>query len=283
MPGEYEKRGYLLEDYRYFHLRDERCPEVDTHYHEFYKLTYLLSGHGSYMIEGRWYRIEPGDLVIVRRGEVHRPEIETDRPYERIILYLSSDFFRAAFADDPIQESFARSQGHVIRSSKSFSKRLRTHFDTVEKELSSDEPGARSMARAVVIAALVEILRVLLSSAFETLTAEPGDEKVQAILRYLNEHITEDVAIDALSERFYISKYHMMRRFREETGVPIHAYLAEKRLLLARELIASGCSATDACYRSGYQSYSSFSRAYRKRFASSPTGRVNVYTGSVIE
>ncbi len=103
--------------------------------------------------------------------------------------------------------------------------------------------------------------------------AGSGDSKVLAVLRYLNDHISEEISIDSLAERFYISKYHMMRRFRAETGASIHAYLSDKRLFLARDLIANGASATESCYQSGFKSYSSFSRAYRKRFGATPTGR----------
>ena len=46
--------------------------------------------------------------------------------------------------------------------------------------------------------------------------------------------------MDRLSRQFYISKYHMMRRFKAETGYTIHGYLTEKRLFLAREKIAAG-------------------------------------------
>ena len=62
----------------------------------------------------------------------------------------------------------------------------------------------------------------------------------------------------------------MMRRFREETGTSIHNYLSDKRLLAARDLIQSGLSATDACFRCGFRSYSAFSRAY----GATPTGRI---------
>ena len=65
----------------------------------------------------------------------------------------------------------------------------------------------------------------------------------------------------------------MMRLFRRETGTTIHGYLTERRLGLARELMAGGMSATDACFRSGWRSYCSFTRAYGKRFGSTPTGR----------
>ena len=53
MDENYEKRGYLLEDFRLFHLKDDRGTKVDYHYHEFCKIVLLLSGSGSYTVEGR--------------------------------------------------------------------------------------------------------------------------------------------------------------------------------------------------------------------------------------
>ena len=94
------------------------------------------------------------------------------------------------------------------------------------------------------------------------------------ILRYLEANLAEDISIDDLAAQFFISKYHMMRRFREETGTSIHNYLSDKRLLAARDLIQSGLSATDACFRCGFRSYSAFSRAYGKLFGATPTGRI---------
>ena len=50
MP-QYEKRGYLLEDFRLFHLRSEGGEKVDYHYHEFCKILLLVSGQGSYIVD----------------------------------------------------------------------------------------------------------------------------------------------------------------------------------------------------------------------------------------
>ena len=116
---------------------------------------------------------------------------------------------------------------------------------------------------------MVEWNRVTSRNRYITATA--GDSKIVSILQYLSLNLTEPLSIDDIAERFYISKYHMMRRFKEETGYTIHSYVAEKRLLLARQLLQSGQSVTEACYRSGYQDYSTFSRAYRKRFGASPS------------
>ena len=49
----YQRRGYLHEDFRLFHLRDMGVEEMEYHYHEFDKIVIFLSGQASYIIEGR--------------------------------------------------------------------------------------------------------------------------------------------------------------------------------------------------------------------------------------
>ena len=101
----------------------------------------------------------------------------------------------------------------------------------------------------------------------------PSDSRILDILRYIDAHLTEELSIDILAEEFFISKFHMMRLFKQETGRSIHDYLQERRLLFARDLIRQGVSATDSCFQSGFRSYSSFTRAYAKHFGTTPTGR----------
>jgi AraC-like DNA-binding protein len=46
--------------------------------------------------------------------------------------------------------------------------------------------------------------------------------------------------------------------------------------LAARQLIEQGMRATEACYRCGFRSYSSFTRAYNQHFGTTPTGRMTL-------
>ena len=147
----------------------------------------------------------------------------------------------------------------------------------LETEMASREPGADILSRCILFEMLVRIGREM-SVGIASLPGPsvPKDEKISEMLRFIDNNLAEDLSIDELASRFYISKYHMMRRFREETGSSIHTYLSDKRLLLARDLINEGVSATDACFRSGFRSYSAFSRAYGKLFGVTPTGRVTM-------
>jgi len=278
MDEVYEKRGYLLEDFRLFHLKDDRGANMDYHYHEFYKITFFLSGSGSYIVEGRHYQLNPGDIILVGSRCVHKPQLDAGIIYERIILYISPDYLRANSTEDYALESvFSGSRGHVLRPNEDFKRRMLMLFSQLETEMGGQSPGRIILSRSILLRILVEISRELNKTGVQLPgPVVPKDGKVLEILRYLESNLSEDISIDELASRFYISKYHMMRRFREETGTSIHTYLSDKRLLLARELIQSGVSATDACFQSGFRSYSAFSRAYGKLFGVTPTGRMTM-------
>ena len=273
----YESRGYLLDDFRLFHLSGAQGAQVDYHYHEFCKLLLLCSGSGGYMADGRRYSLKAGDIVLIGRHCVHRPEFESGAPYERIIIYISPEFLsRASAGGCDLGELFSGQGGHVLRPGEVDRRRLFAQAARLEQELSGDGFGREILGASLLLALLVDMARVRRSGASEAPTPlVPENTRILDILRYIDAHLTEDLTIDTLAEQFYISKYHMMRLFRREVGQTIHSYLSDRRLLHARELIRSGLSATESCFRSGFRSYSSFTRAYGKRFGSTPTGRSN--------
>ena len=273
--SDYRKKGFLTEDYRLFHLRSDSGLQPEFHYHEFYKILLLVSGSGGYTVDGQRYALQSGDIVLIASHSVHRPEFEPGAVYERIILYISPDFLRRASQPDcDLTDCFAATRGHVLRPTEPERKKLFALAAALERELAGEGFGRVLLCHSAVLRLLVQIGRSLgRSDAPQPGPVTPGNERVSAIIRYLDRHLSEDISIDELAERFFLSKYHMMRLFRRETGATIHGYLTERRLALARELMAAGLSATDACFRSGWRSYSSFTRAYGKRFGSTPTGR----------
>ena len=86
------KAGYLNDNFRMFHLTDNLQKSFDYHYHDFIKILLFISGDVTYTIEGRSYVLQPYDVVLVDAGEVHRPVINSPSTYERIIIYVSSEF-----------------------------------------------------------------------------------------------------------------------------------------------------------------------------------------------
>ena len=273
-PMQYEVRGYLKEPFRLFHLADSRREHIEYHYHTFHKIIILLAGRAGYAIEGERYDLSPGDFVLVGRGSIHRPEVREDDFYERMILYISPAYLASLGTEDcDLEGCFRQAQTafrYVYRDEGG--SRVRQLFETLARTVREGGYGAALLERAQFLELMVEVNRVCLGG--HQVQATAGDSKVVALLQYLNLHLTEELSIDQLAERFYISKYHMMRRFRQETGYSIHGYLTEKRLLLAQRLLAQGASPSEAGEQTGYQDYSTFSRAYKKHFGRGPSADV---------
>ena len=276
--AEYEKRGYLLENFRLFHLRSDSGAKVDYHYHEFCKLLLLVSGRGSYFVDGKRYSLSSGDIVLIGSRSVHKPELEEDTAYERIIIYVSPDYLHQMSTPDcDLLSLFSGKNGHVLRLKEQRRRAVFALAAELERELSRDAFGRAVLSQAELLQLLVELGR---SMQDETTSlprpSVPENRRVLEIMNYLDQNLAEEIDIDRLAERFFISKYYMMRLFQKQTGTTIYAYLTQKRLLRARELMNAGMRATESCYACGFHSYSSFTRAFGKYFGTTPTGRADV-------
>ena len=140
----------------------------------------------------------------------------------------------------------------------------------LEQSLDSTEYAYELYHNLLFLEFMIELNRVAIHDGIEYLANSSSNKKMIDVIDYLNEHLTDDISIDSLAETFFLSRYHLMHAFKEETGYTIGNYLTTKRLLLARDLIQQGRPITNVCYECGFRNYSTFSRAYKKNFGSSP-------------
>lgn len=273
--SEYQKRGFLLENFRLFHLRSQRGAQVEYHYHEFCKVLLLVQGSGAYFIDGQRYLLQSGDIVLIGNRSIHRPELDQDAPYERIILYISPEYLQRESTEEcSLLSLFSGEKGHVLRLKEGRRKKIFQMARLLEGDLEGEGFGREILSNTGMLRLLVEIGRNRdRTEAFGPSPVMPRSQRIREILRYIDEHLSEDLDAERLARAFFISKYHMMRLFRRETGTTIHLYTTQKRLIRAKELMDSGMRATEACYQCGFRSYSSFTRAYSKHLGTTPTGR----------
>ena len=121
--------------------------------------------------------------------------------------------------------------------------------------------------------ALVELLVGLNRAAAERGDARPtgtSDQVVDAVLHYINEHYSEALTLDQLSEKFFISKYHLLRKFDAQVGTTVHRYILQKRLLNAKQLLAGGVPPNEVCQYCGFGDYANFYRAFRAEYNQTP-------------
>ena len=273
----YEKAGYLKEPFRVFHLRDNVSGEMSLHYHDFDKIIVFWGGKVNYMIEGCYYELKPGDIVLVGHGQIHRPVIDNQVPYERSILYISTEYLRRYLTQeyDP-SLCFARAaseKSYVLRLPEAVRAEAERTLLRLERCSAGKQYGYELEMQLLFLTFMLEINRIVEGGrGFREISPEAVfNQKIVEILNYIGEHLTGEISVDGLADRFYVSKYHLMRTFKKETGYTIHRYITEKRMILAKEKLLSGSPAVKVSEECVYSDYSTFLRAFSQNTGMTPS------------
>ena len=271
---QYSKKGYLNDNFKIFHLADSNLGEIDFHYHDFHKVLIHLSGNTSYSIEGQTFDLESGDIVFVNAGEVHRPIFHDDTTYERIIIYISRDFLKEySGVDNDLSFCFRNAMengSHVLRLHSFKNSKVATAVAKLTSNLGKGDYANELLMQVLFLEFMIELNRAVISDEVEYISTNYSGTKINSIISYINENLSEDLSVDAISKQFYLSRYYLMHTFKEETGYTIGNYITIKRLALAQSLIDAGSSISDAAEQSGFGTYSTFLRAYKKTYGTSP-------------
>lgn len=265
-----EKSGYLKEEFRLFHIKDKSEQEFQYHYHDFHKIIVFLSGEVTYHIEGKAYHLQPWDILLVNRFAIHKPEISSSVPYERFILWIQ-DNLQESLLTACFEKARERSF-NLIRLNSRFQERLKDILYELETSRNTDAFCSDLLADCLFRQFLIYINRIFLEKSYiHDHHSYTYDSQIETLVRYINEHLDSDLSLQTLAQKYYLSKYHMMRKFKEETGYTMHSYINSKRLLLARSLIEDGLPVMKAASQSGFHDYTTFVKAYKKQFGSAPT------------
>lgn len=264
-----EKTGYLKEDFRLFHINDQTKKDFSYHYHDFHKIIVFISGKVTYHIEGKAYHLKPRDILLVSQGAIHKPEIDPSVPYERYIFWIRDDL-SCQELNTCFQKANDRSF-NLVRADSALQERLKDLLPEIEQTLQNKHFGDTVLRNALFTQFMIYINRIFLrTSSSPDEKTYSSDTQVEQLLKYINRNLSENLSIDQLANRFF-SKYHMMRKFKNETGYTIHNYITSKRLLMARSLISQGMPVMKAAQASGFHDYTTFVRAYKKQFGKAPS------------
>mgnify|MGYP001591889258 FL=1 len=116
---------------------------------------------------------------------------------------------------------------------------------------------------------LLEELLILLNREIKQYNFQPEnnikDEKVLSIISYINKNYMENITIQMLSGRCYISKSYLVHLFKYKTGFTIMEYLNKKRISVAQQMLSTKKYNIRAVGELvGYNNLTSFSRTVKQ-------------------
>ncbi len=242
--------------------------KYQLHTHDEYEIFFFLEGDAHYVVEGKNYSLESGDIIVIRRHEMHRIfHHSTDVLYSRCVLMVAPEFFRTHNCPQYERQFKEINEGvgnkisaKVVRSSGLYDAFVRAKKYSDDFNI-KDSP--------VLQAIVIEILHLINEVTLFAHDDMPNGN-VKDILTYINNNYTGNLSLDEIAEKFFLSKYHLCHAFKKATGLTIHRYITQKRITRVRELTAEGVNITLAVVNAGFNSYSTFYRAYMREYGVSP-------------
>lgn len=261
--------------YELFHYRDHHLKEVALHHHDFYEIYFFLSGSVRYIVESHSYQLSAGDILLISPLELHQPILgEEQRDYERMVLWIDKGFLeRISPPEADLTACFdATVPGHtnLLRPPSHLRELLNFQLEQLALETDSQEYGSEYCALSYLVQVLTLLNRQARRQSRESETKTASDSVVYQVLNYINTHYGEDLTLDFLAGRFFISKYHLSREFGRVVGTSVHRYITQKRLSVAKQLMREGVPSTEVCQHCGFGDYSNFYRAFKTEYQLSP-------------
>ena len=99
---------------------------------------------------------------------------------------------------------------------------------------------------------------------------QPDRSRLLRARDFIWEYYAENVTLDELATITGLSRFHLLRAFAAEFGMPPHTYLNQVRLAKARKLIAAGIPLANVAAEAGFADQSHFTRHFRKTYSVTP-------------
>ena len=263
-----------LPGFEVFHYRDASPACVRLHHHDYYEIYFLIDGKMEYLVEGRSYHLEPGDLLLINPMELHQPvTVSDDEVFDRIVLWVDQQFMDShASPTCSLTHCFSNTPAHtnLLRPSPAQRADITLRLEGLLRERYDQDYGSEQCGEGMLLQFLVELNRLALQEEKNHANERGSASPIQQVLAYVSEHYSEDLSLESLAQRFYISKYYLAHAFKKISGTSLHQYILLKRLLIAKQMISDGIPAGTAASNCGFSDYSSFYRAFQAQYGISP-------------
>lgn len=201
----------------------------------------------------------PGDVITVNPGEVHDGAPIGDEGRVWQMLYFDPDVIAGAVADirqgGPGDLEFA---DPVLRQPPHTSM-MRQLFAA----MTTEQTGAALHRRELLLKLLAEVMREAEAPASVPLG-------IRAARQRIDDDPATEITLADLANLAGLSQFRLLRAFDRAMGLTPHAYLLQRRIQLARRLIADGVELAQAASASGFSDQSHMTRIFRRSFGLSP-------------
>ena len=230
----------------------------DTHSHDEFSFGVIDQGIATYRYLKETYITRAGDTVLINPNDAHACNPRAGQWSYRML------FVDTVWVKDVQQEMSELSVGYYlpfqIRLCRD--KAFYARFNRLYMSLLGDNP-----LEAETL--LIEYLSHLFSSDHSGIVVQdqPALERVETLI---NDRLADNLTLSDFAAQSGLSRYHLVRSFKQKYGLSPHAYQLDTRIRRAKKMLQQGDSLVEVAGRLGFADQSHFQRHFKKRLAVTP-------------
>lgn len=239
-----------------------------THAHEEFSFGVTLSGRQDFFALGEHHKSHAGNVIVFNPEDAHDGHSGADDPLHYKMLYVHPDQLSPMLESAGVRRARDFRIEHPVQNDTV----LKTHILRLAALVESSSTSALEYTSALFefaeyLARQKGIQRSVSLVKSKRRTKDPVFERVRD---YLHAHVGEEVSLDELSQLAHMSKYHLLRCFRDYFGMTPHQYWQNYRINCAKEALELGMPLADVAFTFGFTDLSYFNRRFKPMFGLTP-------------
>ena len=266
----------MLEEEYYDHLSntivdyieaDDHRFKLRMHYHNGYEVYFFARATAQLLVNHQVCEIRDGDVLLINPFIMHTAYQLAPGFYQRYYINMATGLVWQAmqrYGLDPALRLVNAPSCILIHTAGDLNRLMQARFGAIHR-LYDQQPALWQEKLAGELALLLADIAEFNRASPVTETPQPNDSSFYRILAYIDDHLHEKIALEELEQRFFVTRFHICRMFRRETGLTFSQYVNRKKIIIAQQVLNNlSSSVTEACQASGFHHLQHFSKVFKE-------------------
>ncbi len=251
--------------------RDKSDQAIDMpalHTHACHEIYFLFSGERRFFLDNKIFDVQPGDLVVLPKGSLHRTTAPGSEGFERYVLYFRESDIEEWIRDVGREDFLSFLESGCIQLSEEYADIVRKDLHRIEREQIQKGPLSKVFIKNLLEHILLYAIRY---GKIKNQEKEEGADKIQAVAQYISQNYANEISLQEMANMAFMEKTYFSKRFKQLTGFGFKEYLIQTRVQAAKQMLVTTAKPvteiSDAC---GFSSSNYFGDMFKRLVGVSP-------------
>lgn len=233
------------------------------HMHDEYSIVIITRGVHEVNYKNKVEYLDSSTILTLNPGQIHGGREVLENGWGHIGWFPKEDFINKLLSDMDLNNKKLTFRNFMEKSPV-----MANYLRTINQRLiNSNDPLECEELLTQGVSQIIICFGKLIPPEKMQLS---GSGKIKHTIEYLQAHYNEKITLNELANIAKMSKYHFLRSFSAQVGLPPHAYQNQLRINKSKNMIQKGKSLIEIAYECGYSDQAHFSRMFKNNYGVSP-------------